>query len=146
MHPNDGRVVSNFIVQALLNRDIAIDGDGLQSRAFCYVDDMVDGLMRPMAAAEEVTGPINLGNPTEISIIDLTRMTIDLTGSRSSIVHRPARTDDPRQRQPNIARARKVLDWAPQTALKDGLSRTVSYFERLLTEIDIRRLVEHRVM
>jgi UDP-glucuronate decarboxylase len=142
MHPNDGRVVSNFIVQALLNRDITIYGDGLQTRAFCYVDDMIDGLVRLMATAEDVTGPVNLGNPQEISVLDLARRVIDLTASRASIVHRPIPMDDPRQRQPNLARASDLLAWGPQTSLKDGLTRTVAYFERLLAEPAMRSQIE----
>jgi UDP-glucuronate decarboxylase len=142
MHPNDGRVVSNFIVQALLNRDITIYGDGLQTRAFCYVDDMVDGLVRLMATAEDVTGPVNLGNPQEMSVLDLAHTVIDLTASRASIVRRPIPMDDPRQRQPNLARARDLLAWGPQTSLKDGLTRTISYFERLLAEPGMRSQIE----
>jgi UDP-glucuronate decarboxylase len=142
MHPNDGRVVSNFIVQALLNRDITIYGDGLQTRAFCYVDDMIEGLVRLMRTAENVTGPINLGNPQEITVLDLARTVIDLTASRASIVHRPIPMDDPRQRQPNLARARELLAWTPQTGLDDGLKRTIVYFERLLAEPDMRSQIE----
>jgi UDP-glucuronate decarboxylase len=142
MHPNDGRVVSNFIVQALLNRDITIYGDGLQTRAFCYVDDMIDGLVRLMATAEDVTGPVNLGNPQEMSVLDLAHTVIDLTASRASIVRRPIPMDDPRQRQPNLARARDLLAWGPQTSLKDGLTRTISYFERLLAEPGMRSQIE----
>jgi UDP-glucuronate decarboxylase len=142
MHPNDGRVVSNFVVQALLNRDLTVYGDGAQTRAFCYVDDMVDGLVRLMRTAEAVTGPINLGNPQEISVRDLAETTIELTGSRSRIVSRPLPEDDPRQRQPDISRARELLDWAPRTALRDGLTRTIAYFEKLLAEPDSRRKIE----
>jgi UDP-glucuronate decarboxylase len=143
MHPNDGRVVSNFIVQALLGRDITVYGEGSQTRAFCYVDDMIDGLVRLMQTAETVTGPVNLGNPQEVSILDLARMTIDLTGSRARIVHRPLPEDDPRQRQPVIARARDLLDWTPRTPLKDGLLRTIAYFEGLLSEPEVHHLAEH---
>jgi UDP-glucuronate decarboxylase len=134
MHPNDGRVVSNFIVQALRGEDITVYGDGSQSRAFCYVDDLIDGLVRLMESADDVTGPINIGNPNEFSILELAKMTIDLTGSKSRVVHRPLPQDDPRQRQPDISRARKHLSWAPQTPLKDGLVRTIVYFEQLLSE------------
>ncbi len=138
MHPNDGRVVSNFIVQALLGQDITIYGDGSQSRAFCYVDDMIDGLMRLMKTPEDVTGPLNIGNPHEVAIRDLAAQIIELTGSRSRIVARPLPEGDPRQRQPDISRARALLDWAPQTSLAEGLTRTISYFESLLAEPGIR--------
>ena len=132
MHPNDGRVVSNFIVQALNGEDITIYGDGSQTRAFCYVDDLIDGLVRLMESPEAVTGPLNLGNPDEISIRDLAATIIKLTGSRSRVVHCPRPQDDPRQRQPDIARARDLLEWAPRTSLTEGLTRTVAYFGRLL--------------
>jgi UDP-glucuronate decarboxylase len=139
MHPNDGRVVSNFIVQALLGRDVTIYGDGMQTRSFCYVDDLVDGLVRLMATSDEVTGPVNLGNPVDFTIGELARTVIELTGSRSRLVHGPAPQDDPRQRQPDISRARQLLSWAPRTPLKDGLTRTIAYFERLLADDGIRR-------
>ena len=138
MHPNDGRVVSNFIVQALLGRDITIYGDGSQTRAFCYVDDMIDGLIRLMKTPETVTGPLNIGNPHEVAIRDLATQIIALMGSRSRIVHRPLPEGDPRQRQPDISRARALLDWAPRTPLEDGLARTIAYFESLLAEPGIR--------
>ena len=141
MHPNDGRVVSNFIVQALLGRDITIYGDGSQTRSFCYVDDLIDALIRLMATPNEITGPINIGNPTEFSILELAKLVIDLIGARSRIVHRPRPEDDPRQRQPDITQARDLLEWAPRTALKDGLSHTISYFERLLSEEGVRSLL-----
>ncbi|NEU98347.1 UDP-glucuronic acid decarboxylase family protein [Bradyrhizobium uaiense] len=134
MHPNDGRVVSNFIVQALRGQDITIYGDGLQSRAFCYVDDLIDGLVRLMQSPDEVTGPLNLGNPHEITMRELAELTIELTGSHSKIVHRPLPQDDPRQRQPDISRANALLGWAPRTAIRQGLARTVAYFEGLLTD------------
>ena len=118
MHPNDGRVVSNFIVQALLGRDITIFGDGQQTRSFCYVDDMIDALIRLMNTADEVTGPINIGNPDEFTMLELASMVIELTASRSRIVHRPLPQDDPRQRRPDISKANDVLGWAPQTALQ----------------------------
>jgi len=140
MHPNDGRVVSNFIVQALLNRDIAVYGDGSQTRSFCYIDDLVDGLVKLMMTPEQVTGPINLGNPAEFSIIALARMVIDLTGSRSRIVHRSLPVDDPRQRRPDISRAQELLHWSPRTDLKEGLKRTLAYFEQLLTD-DVRAVL-----
>lgn len=134
MHPNDGRVVSNFIVQALRGEDITLFGDGGQTRAFCYVDDLIEGFLRMMATGDEVTGPINLGNPHEIPVRALAERIIALTGSRSGIVYRPLPQDDPTQRCPDITRARATLGWAPNVALDDGLSRTIAYFERLLSE------------
>jgi len=132
MHVNDGRVVSNFIVQALRGEPITLYGNGEQTRSFCYVDDLVDGLMRLMATGPETTGPINLGNPSEFTIGELARIVIELTGSRSEIVHRPLPQDDPRQRQPNIGLARETLDWKPTIELRDGLARTIRYFDDLL--------------
>jgi UDP-glucuronate decarboxylase len=134
MHPNDGRVVSNFIVQALLGRDITIYGDGAQTRSFCYVDDLIDGLVRLMKSGDDVAGPINIGNPDEYSMLQLASTVIDLTGSRSRIVHRPLPEDDPRQRQPDISRANDLLGWRPRTPLKDGLALTIAYFETLLRQ------------
>ena len=134
MHPNDGRVVSNFIVQALRGEDITLFGDGGQTRAFCFVDDLIEGFLRLMATGEEVTGPINLGNPHEIPVRALAERVIALTGSRSNIVYRPLPQDDPMQRCPDITRARAVLGWEPSVALDDGLARTIAYFERLLSE------------
>ena len=138
MHPNDGRVVSNFIVQALLGRDITIYGNGSQTRAFCYVDDLIDGLLRLMATPKTVTGPINIGNPAEFAILDLAKMVIELTNSRSRIAHCSLPEDDPKQRQPDISRARELLGWAPRTSLKDGLVPTISYFDRLLADPKVR--------
>ena len=138
MHPNDGRVVSNFIVQALLGQDITIYGDGSQSRAFCYVDDLIDGLVRLMATSKDVTGPINIGNPGEFSILELASTVLELTGSRSRIVHRPRPEDDPRQRRPDISRAQELLSWSPRTPLKVGLTRTIEYFEKLLADESVR--------
>jgi UDP-glucuronate decarboxylase len=132
MHPNDGRVVSNFVLQALKNEDITLYGDGEQTRSFCYVDDLVEGLIRMMATGDDVTGPINLGNPAEITVRELAERVIALTGSRSKLVHRPKPLDDPRQRRPNIALAEKVLDWRPVTDLDQGLRRTIAYFEDLI--------------
>jgi UDP-glucuronate decarboxylase len=132
MHPDDGRVVSNIVVQALRNADITLYGDGSQTRAFCYVDDLVDGVLRLMRTGPEVTGPINLGNPGEFSIRELADLVIELTGSRSRIVARPLPPDDPRQRRPDIARARALLDWAPTVPLREGLMHTIGYFDRLL--------------
>ncbi|MBO0754747.1 MAG: SDR family oxidoreductase [Bradyrhizobiaceae bacterium] len=141
MHPRDGRVVSNFIVQALLGRDITIYGDGSQTRSFCYVDDLIDGLMRLMSSLDGVTGPINIGNPTEFSILDLASLVVDMTGSRSRIVHRPLPQDDPRQRKPDISRANELLGWAPTTPLKQGLTRTIDYFEQTLTQKGVKELL-----
>ena len=132
MHPEDGRVVSSFIVQALRNQDITIYGDGRQTRSFCFVDDLVDALMRLMETEDDVTGPINLGNPAEFSIRELADQVIALTGSRSKIVHLPPVADDPRQRQPNIDLAQRTLGWQPVTDLKAGLLKTIDYFSTLL--------------
>ncbi len=134
MHPNDGRVVSNFIVQALRGEDITLYGDGSQTRAFCYVDDLVDGLVRLMATDDDVTGPINLGNPHEIPVSELADRVIRLTGSRSRIVYRELPQDDPMQRCPDITMARRILEWEPRVALDDGLARTIAYFDRMLVE------------
>ena len=139
MHPNDGRVVSNFIMQALLGQDITVYGDGTQTRAFCYVDDLVDGLVRLMQSKDEVTGPINIGNPEEFSIATLAATVIDLTGSRSRVVHRPRPQDDPRQRRPDISMAKQVLGWAPRTPLAEGLKKTIAYFEDLLKEPELHQ-------
>jgi UDP-glucuronate decarboxylase len=143
MHPNDGRVVSNFIVQALLGRDITVFGDGLQTRSFCYVDDLIDGLVRLMNTSDDVIGPINIGNPTEFTMLELASQVIELTGSRSKIVHRPRPQDDPRQRRPDISKAHDLLGWAPKLALKDGLVKTIAYFEELLRDQTIRPLIVH---
>ena len=129
MHIADGRVVSNFIVQALKEEPITLYGDGQQTRSFCYVDDLVDGLVRMMDSADEVTGPINLGNPTEYSMAELAERVIAATGSKSSVTHAPLPADDPRQRQPDIARAKAQLGWEPKVPLEDGLKRTVDYFQ-----------------
>ena len=135
MHPNDGRVVSNFIMQALRGDDITLYGDGEQTRSFCYVDDLVEGLIRLMESPDGVTGPINLGNPGEFTIKELAEHVIDLTGSGSKMVHEPLPQDDPKQRQPNIARAKEHLDWDPTIALRDGLTKTIGYFDGLLKEM-----------
>jgi UDP-glucuronate decarboxylase len=134
MHPNDGRVVSNFILQALRNQDITLYGDGQQTRSFCYVDDLVEGFLRLMATDDDVTGPINLGNPHESTIRELATQIIELTGSRSKLVHKPLPEDDPRQRQPDITQARAVLGWEPKTPLTDGLQRTIAYFDDLMRD------------
>ena len=133
MHPNDGRVVSNFIMQALLGRPITLYGEGQQTRAFCYVDDLVEGFVRLMNSPDDVTGPINLGNPGEFTIRELADMIIELTGSKSTIEHLPLPPDDPKQRRPDITRARNTLGWEPKVALREGLSRSIPYFERVLS-------------
>jgi UDP-glucuronate decarboxylase len=132
MHPNDGRVVSNFIVQALKGEDITVYGDGKQTRSFCYVDDMIDGLIRLMNTGDDFTGPVNLGNPEEYSILQLAETIIRLTGSKSRIVFKPLPPDDPKQRCPDITLARKVLNWQPTTTLEEGLKRTIEYFRNIL--------------
>ena len=132
MHPNDGRVVSNFIVQALKGEPITLYGEGLQTRSFCYVDDLVEGFLRLMATGDEITGPINLGNPGEFTIRGLAEKVVEMTGAASKIEYRPLPQDDPQQRQPNIAKAREILDWAPSVQLEEGLRRTIAYFDRLL--------------
>ena len=132
MRPNDGRVVSNFIVQALENKPITVYGDGSQTRSFCYVDEMIEAMIRLMNTTDEITGPINMGNPKEFSIRELAETVIELTGSRSEIVLRPLPSDDPVQRQPDIAMAREVLGWEPVEGLRDGLVRTIEYFDRML--------------
>ena len=134
MHPNDGRVVSNFIVQALKGEDITVYGDGLQTRAFCYVEDLIDGVVRMMASPDDVTGPINLGNPHEIPVRELAERVIDLIGAKSQIVHRPLPQDDPMQRCPDIARAQQMLGWRPRVGLDEGLRETITYFDRMLNK------------
>jgi len=134
MHPNDGRVVSNFIVQALNGAPITLYGDGTQTRAFCYVEDLIDGFVKLMAAPDTITGPINLGNPVETSIAELADLVIELTGSRSEIVRRPLPVDDPAQRCPDITDAERILGWHPETPLANGLTRTIAYFDSLLSE------------
>jgi UDP-glucuronate decarboxylase len=134
MHPNDGRVVSSFIVQALTGRDITIFGEGTQTRSFCYVDDLVDGFVRLMATPADVCGPVNLGNPIELTIREIAEIVIRLTGSRSKLVHRKLPEDDPRQRRPDISRAQEIIGWTPTIGLEDGLTRTVRYFESLLQQ------------
>lgn len=138
MHPNDGRVVSNFVVQALLGRDLTIYGDGSQTRSFCYVSDLIDGLVRFMNTDDSVVGPINIGNPDEFSIRELANLIIEMTGSRSRIVHRPLPENDPRQRRPDISRAREFLSWKPQTPLNEGLKHTIAYFDKLLSDKSVR--------
>jgi UDP-glucuronate decarboxylase len=134
MHPNDGRVVSNFIVQALQGKDITLYGDGSQTRAFCYVDDLIDGFIRMMATGPEVTGPVNIGNPHEIPVSELAARVIRLTGSTSKIVHLPLPQDDPLQRCPDISLAQSMLGWRPTVELDTGLRQTIDYFRQMLTE------------
>lgn len=138
MHPNDGRVVSNFIVQALRGEDITLYGDGEQTRSFCYVDDLVEGLIRLMDSKDGVTGPINLGNPGEFTIRELAELVIEQTGSKSKLTHKPLPQDDPKQRQPNITLAKENLDWQPTVPLKEGLGHTIKYFDQLLTNMGNR--------
>ena len=133
MHPNDGRVVSNFIVQALRGEPITLYGSGKQTRSFCYVDDLIDGMIRLMDSPAEVTGPINIGNPVEFTMRELAEKVIALTGARSELVNRPLPADDPRQRQPDISQARSVLGWQPAVGLDEGLARTINYFRETLT-------------
>jgi len=129
MHPDDGRVISNFILQALRNEPITIYGDGSQTRSFCYVDDMVDGLIRLMNSPDDFTGPVNLGNPDEISILELAEKIIQMTGSKSKITFKPLPADDPKQRQPLIELAKEKLGWTPEVPLEEGLKKTIAYFE-----------------
>ncbi|UWQ48116.1 UDP-glucuronic acid decarboxylase family protein [Leisingera aquaemixtae] len=136
MHPNDGRVVSNFIVQALKGEPITLFGDGMQTRSFCYVSDLVDALVRFMAAGPGCHGPMNLGNPVEITIRELAERIVEMTGSQSEIVYRPLPQDDPMQRRPDISLAKRELDWAPSVALEEGLGKTISYFDGLLSGPD----------
>jgi len=132
MHPNDGRVVSNFIVQALKGHDITIYGDGQQTRSFCYVDDMIEGFVRLMNSGDDLTGPVNLGNPGEYTMLELAENILRLADSRSKLVFKPLPEDDPRQRQPDIALAKQVLEWSPKVHLEDGLRETIAYFRRVL--------------
>lgn len=132
MHPNDGRVVSNFIVQALKGEPITIYGEGNQTRSFCYVDDLIDGFVRLMRSPKELTGPVNLGNPGEFTIRELAELTIEMTGSRSKITHLPLPQDDPKQRRPDITLASEKLGWQPKVPLREGLQRTIDYFDKLL--------------
>ncbi|HDI78662.1 MAG TPA: SDR family oxidoreductase [Desulfobacteraceae bacterium] len=134
MHPNDGRVVSNFIMQALQNLPITIYGDGTQTRSFCYVDDIVEGMIRIMHTPDKVTGPINLGNPQETRIIDIANMIIEITGSESKIEFHPLPKDDPKRRRPDIGLAKKILNWSPKIPLKEGIKKTIDYFKGLLEE------------
>ena len=132
MNPNDGRVISNFIVQALTGQDITVFGDGSQTRSFCYVDDMIDGIIKMMETPDEITGPINLGNPEEITILELAELILKLTKSRSKIVFLPRPKDDPSRRKPDITLAKKILGWEPKVPLEEGLKRTIEYFSSIL--------------
>ena len=132
MHPNDGRVVSNFIVQALQGHDITIYGEGTQTRSFCYVDDLIEAFVRMMETPPDVTGPINIGNPHEFTIRELAELVIKLTGAKSKLRFEPLPSDDPRQRQPDIAQAKLTLNWEPKTQLRDGLTKTIAYFDNIL--------------
>jgi UDP-glucuronate decarboxylase len=134
MHPHDGRVVSNFITQALKGEDITIYGDGLQTRSFSYVDDVIEAMIRTMDTADDFTGPVNVGTPTEFTIRALAEQILELTGSKSKLVFNPLPSDDPRQRQPDIALAKRVLNWSPKVGLKEGLERTVAYFRNLQSQ------------
>ncbi len=131
MHPNDGRVVSNFIVQALKGEDITIYGDGRQTRSFCYVDDLIDGMIRMMDTPDKVTGPVNIGNPHEFTMLELAQHVLKLTGSRSKLIFKPLPQDDPKQRQPDISLAKSLLGWLPRTELIEGLTKTIGYFRAL---------------
>ena len=134
MHPNDGRVVSNFIVQALQGENIAIYGNGSQTRSFCYVDDLIEGVLRMMNTPPHVTGPVNIGNPGEFTIRELAELVIELTASSSKLFFEPLPSDDPKQRQPDISKVKALLGWAPKTQLRDGLVKTIAYFDKLLSE------------
>jgi UDP-glucuronate decarboxylase len=144
MQPDDGRVVSNFIVQALSNNDLTIYGRGEQTRSFCFVEDLVDGIIRLMGSPSDVTGPINLGNPEECRIADLAEIIIELTASKSKIAYKPLPVGDPRQRRPDISAARETLGWEPKIGLMEGLKRTIAAFDDLLrirAPVDLRRLI-----
>jgi len=136
MHPNDGRVVSNFIIQALRGRDITIYGNGEQTRSFCYRDDLIDAMIRMMNTPDDVTGPINIGNPGEFTMIELAQMILEITGSKSKLIFQPLPSDDPKQRKPNTERAEKILGWKATTPLRDGLTKTIDYFDAVLRSGD----------
>jgi UDP-glucuronate decarboxylase len=134
MHPNDGRVVSNFIVQALKNEPITVYGNGTQTRSFCYVDDLIEGFVRLMNSPKEIIGPVNLGNPSEFTVLQLAQLVIELTGSSSAVIFKPLPSDDPKQRKPDISLAKELLAWEPKVPLKEGLLSTIAYFEKALTK------------
>lgn len=141
MHPNDGRVVSSFIVQALTGADITVFGDGSQTRSFCYVDDLIEGFVRLMASDRSVTGPVNIGNPGEFTMLELAKHVLDITGSKSKIIHKPLPQDDPKQRRPDISVAQDKLDWQPTISLRQGLEKTVAYFDDLLKDARVQEAV-----
>ncbi len=132
MHPNDGRVVSNFIIQALKNENITIYGDGKQTRSFCYVDDLIDGFIKMMNTGDEITGPINLGNPGEFTMLELAEKVISLTGSKSKITFHELPQDDPIKRKPDITKAKNILNWQPTIDLDEGLQKTIEYFKKMI--------------
>jgi len=136
MHLNDGRVVSNFIVQALQGKPITVFGDGSQTRSFCYVDDLIEGMIRFFESADDITGPINLGNPGEFTILELAEKILELTGSKSEIVFKPLPADDPRQRRPDISMAKRILDWEPKVNLEEGLKKTIGAFDKLMQSME----------
>jgi len=142
MRPDDGRVVSNFIVQALQNKPITVYGTGQQTRSFCYVEDLIDGLVRLMQTSDDVTGPVNLGNPVEFTVLELANLVIELTGSRSKIRFSPLPVDDPKQRQPDIGYAARQLEWKPRIALRDGLAKTIVYLEDVVSAGHVRHAAE----
>jgi UDP-glucuronate decarboxylase len=146
MHPNDGRVVSNFIVRALLGADLAVYGDGSQTRSFCYVDDLIRGFTGLMDTPAEVTGPINLGNPVEFTILELAKAVLDMVGGKSKIRYEQKPEDDPKQRRPDISKAEQVLGWRPEIQLAEGLGKTVAYFDKLLHNADVRAKVSEAVL
>ena len=141
MHPNDGRVVSNFIVQALENKPITIYGDGMQTRSFCYVDDLIEAMIKIMDTPDSFTGPVNIGNPIEFTILELAKTVIELTGSNSQIEFKPLPQDDPKQRQPDINRAREMLDWEPKVSLEKGLQKTIDYFRNIISELQLMHMI-----
>lgn len=141
MHPNDGRVVSNFIVQALENKPITIYGDGMQTRSFCYVDDLIEAMIKIMDTPDSFTGPVNIGNPMEFTILELAKTVIESTGSNSQIEFKPLPQDDPKQRQPDINLAREMLDWEPKVSLKEGLQKTIDYFRNIISELQLVHMI-----
>ena len=145
MHPYDGRVVSNFIVQSLQGENITIYGDGSQTRSFCYVDDLIEGILRMMNTAPDVTGPVNIGNPAEFSIRELAETIIELTSSSSKLVFKPLPSDDPKQRKPDITKAMAIIGWKPKTELRDGLVKTIAYFDTLLSSRTMPALAARNV-
>jgi len=141
MHPNDGRVVSNFIVQALENKPITIYGDGMQTRSFCYVDDLIEAMIKIMDTPDSFTGPVNIGNPMEFTILELAKTVMELTGSNSQIEFKPLPQDDPKQRQPDINLAREMLDWEPKVSLEEGLQKTIDYFRNIISELQLVHMI-----